>query len=298
MRMIRQSPLRCVAATLLLFTACEVPETEEFDVRVAAGEARQPGSLNGKEIEFNPAEWAPKGYEFKHVKMGVAANYTIGAALASAAANKLDLASRIRYEGGNWYSVLLHEFGWVRTFFDGRVDPADFQPTVRKEMRSDGDGQTREVVVLETYWPLLFARAYTTKQAEVNWEKPQADDTHWKRQLRFPITGSWQSPKNAGFAIGGGDKNNWDTDEGDDAISHLRRNLELGSVCMVDERGTTDRDSNTERTWAIVSMRKLENGSWHVHLYHPSGDEKGLTWPEFQHAFKTITMVTRAGVEY
>jgi hypothetical protein len=263
-------------------------------------------------VQYDPDSWASNGYNYCDVVQGASNTCTVGAALASAAAQGYNLASRIQYLGNNWYNVFLYEFGWVRTYFDGRVDPTDYQPTPHRATASDAHGNPQQVRMLDTYWPLLFNRAFTRMQAHVDWTQPQPDDSHWYRPFGTEWPGvPWHSPKNAGYALAGGDKNNWDTSEGSLALRHLLNNLQLGSVCMVSTTDTRyggepswlnwlDRSIGANHIWAIINLWQdpKADGGWRIRLYNPWGSQVDLDYNDFARAFDTITMVTRAGVQY
>lgn len=261
-------------------------------------------------VYYNPTNWAPDGYKHTHAVQGNSNTCTIVAAIASAAAQKIDLSWRIKYSGNNWYQVYLYEFGWVNTYFDGRIDGTDIQPVFGKGRIADASGNSTEVPVLQNLWAILFFRAYTNRQARVDWRHEQASDESWYRPFGLEWPGvPWHSEKNAGFAMAGGDKNNWDTSEGSRAIYHLRNNLQLGSVVLVRTTakaygGTPnwfrwlDQSIGANHVWAVLGMRQESNGTWMVHLYNPWGKELLLTWSQFDIGFHDITMVTRVGVEY
>jgi hypothetical protein len=266
--------------------------------------------LSPQAAVYDPTKWAMNGYNLRDISQGASNTCTIGAALASAVAQHYDLGSRIKYDGGGWYEVYLYEFGWVRTYFDGRVDPTDYQPTTRQVTVIDAQGRPSTLTVIDSYWALLFNRAFTTVQAHVDWTKPQPNDSSWYRPLGVEWPGvPWHSPKNAGFALAGGDKNNWDTSE-DSALSHLRDNLSLGSICIVSTTDTRyggqpipalnwiDRSIGYNHEWAITGLRQDASGTWLVSLYNPFGYGIELSWDDFKAGFDTITMVTRSGVNY
>jgi phosphoribosyl-AMP cyclohydrolase len=255
---------------------------------------------------FNPFLWAVNGYQFDDILQGDAGMCTIAAALASAANQGIDLAGRIRYLGGNTYDVLLFEHGWQSVDFDGRVYAWDLQPKTTEIANADNRQTTR----LAEYWPLLFGRAYLQAQG-VNWSiAPGQDDEYWENGFLF-FRSPWTSPKNASFAVAGGDKNNWDTSEGEVARTHLLNNLALGSVVTVstlDPRyggqpsgwNWLDRSIGVGHMWAVLALRQnpAAAGGWEVEIYNPWGQRRTLAWNDFSAGFDTITMVTRRGVAY
>jgi hypothetical protein len=204
----------------------------------------------------------------------------------------------------------LFEFGWVDTYFDGRIDRTDLQPTIEPRRIVDSTGKSRLVLMIENFWALLFFRAYTRMQAHVNWQQPQFNDSTWYRPFGVDWPGvPWHSEKNAGFAMAGGAKNNWDTSEGNTAITHLQNNLQLGSVCLVrtvksayhghpiDWLNWIDQSIGANHVWAVIGLWQ-DNGIWNVRLYNPWGTEKVLTWSGFDMGFEDITMVTQEGIDY
>jgi hypothetical protein len=259
------------------------------------------------QVRYDPTAWATD-YSPQDVIQNQSGICTFGAALASAANTGIDLGSRIRYLGNNYYNVFLYEVGWQRVYFDGTVYTEDLLPTNQKMTAPDGSTVYR----LTNYWPLLFARAFLQYQAHVDWHHDPGNDSSWYQgALGFPLPRPpWASPKNANFALAGGAKHNWDTSEGLNAITHLLYNLRKGSVCTVStldpayggQPNTTwnwiDRSIGIGHQWAILDLYRDAARVWHVSLYNPWGKSADLTWQQFAAHFDTITCVNQAGVAY
>jgi hypothetical protein len=270
-----------------------------------------------QDVVINPYKWAEDGYKPEHIHQYNSGVCTIASALAAAAAAGLDLGSRIQYLGNSQYRVFLYEAGWQTVYFDGTVYDSDLIPRATGLSVQNGQQVTR----LVDFWPLLFARAYLQYQAHVDWHSDPGSDSNWYHGF-LGIRAPWTSPKNANFAVAGGDKNNWDTSEGS-ALGHLLDNLRLGSVCTVSTLDPAfggqpnhswnwiDRSIGTGHQWAVVGLTQGSDKVWRIQLYNPwgvdsdhgplDGPDDGyvtMTWATFIAHFDTITMVTRAGVRY
>jgi hypothetical protein len=247
-------------------------------------------------VYFNPYDWAKDGYRPQDITQQLSGICVIAATLASAANAGLGLGSRIHYLGNFTYQVYLYEFGWQTVWFDGTVYTSDLKPNTTGTAVVDG----RTVTRLKDFWPLLFARAYLQAQG-VNWATdPGPNDKFWDNGF-LGFRPAYVSPKNAGYDIAGGDKNNWDTSEGMTAIRHLADNLRLGSVITVSTYSAQYGAKNgSGHQWAVLGLYQ-SGGVYYVDLYNPwggPGSQMLLTWQQFASGFETITMVTRAGVSY
>jgi hypothetical protein len=270
-----------------------------------------------QDVVINPYKWAEDGYQPGHIHQYNSGICTIASALAAGAAAGIDFGSRIQYLGNSQYRVFLYEAGWQTVYFDGTVYDSDLIPQATGVSVQNGQLVAR----LVDFWPLLFARAYLQYQAHVDWHSDPGSDSNWYGGF-LGIRAPWTSPKNANFAVAGGDKNNWDTSEGS-ALGHLLDNLRLGSVCTVSTLDPAyggqpnhtwnwlDRSIGTGHQWAVVGLTQGSDGVWRVRLYNPWGVDSNhgpldgpndgyvtMTWATFIAHFDTITMVTRAGVRY
>jgi hypothetical protein len=283
--------LCCVQAKVAVFAAPD-PKAAATYQRASLPILSPEGKVIGRDTDlvFDPRGCATAGYSYTHVVQWQSGICTFGAALASAASQKLDLASRIEYQGQNVYKVFLFEAGWQEVYFDGTVYVVDLKPTVEEVTIG---GQTRRV--LRHYWPLLFARAYLQYQGHVNWRTDQKDDARWFASWPRP---PWTSPENASFSLGGGDKNNFDTDERN-AIPKLKYYLLQGSICTVNTNGDGKRSDDIwgilalppNHMWAILGF---DDATQVVTLYNPWGGAtslKKLPWSEFKKHFTTMTFV-------
>lgn len=270
-----------------------------------------------QDVVFNPGKWAEDGYKPDHIHQYNSGICTIASALAAGAAAGIDFSSRIQYTGNSQYRVFIYEAGWQTVYFDGTVYDSDLLPLASGVSVQNG----QQVPRLANFWPLLFARAYLQYQAHIDWHSDPGSDSSWYGGF-LGIRAPWTSPKNANFAVAGGDKNNWDTSEGS-AMGHLLDNLRLGSVCTVSTLDPAyggqpnhswnwiDRSIGTGHSWAVVGLTQGGDGVWRIQLHNPWGydSDRGaldgandgyvtMTWDAFTAHFDTITMVTRAGVSY
>jgi hypothetical protein len=254
---------------------------------------------------WDPLQWAAHAPRPADVRQELAGVCTIDSALASAAAQGLDLAGRMRYLGNSVYRVSLWT-GDQDVYFDGKVYATDAAPVIER-VTDTVAGQTVTHDRVTSFWALLYQRAYLQSHGVTDWA---TDDYRTWEGITWPIVGrpSWTSPKNAIAAlVGRRDLNNWDADDaGDDPLTNLRDQLAHGAIVTVETKNATDVPLGSN-TYGATNSGNHEcavlgvDASGSVHLYNPWGltpsdtgyaywkGDFSISWAEFTAHFHTFT---------